>query len=59
MFARYRKSIAALIGTLSTWGLAAGADGVYTQLEWWGLVAAFGTVVAVWGVPNEDAPDQG
>lgn len=52
---RYRKSLAALIGTVATWGAAAAATGGVTPAEWWGLLAALGTVVAVWGVPN-DAP---
>lgn len=50
---KYRKSIAAFIGAVATWGLAAAEDGVYTQPEWWALLAALAGVVAVWGVPND------
>lgn len=58
MFNRYRKSIAALVGAVATWGLAASADGAYDQAEWWALVAAVGTVVAVWGIPNDPPPGE-
>lgn len=49
---RYRKSIAALLGALSTWGIAS-YEGGYSQGEWWALVGVVGTVVAVWGIPND------
>jgi len=55
---RYRKSIAALVGALATWGLAAAADGEYTHAEWWGLLAALATVVAVWGSENATTPSE-
>jgi len=53
MLARYRKSVAALLGSVATWGLTAGADGTYDQVELWGLLAALAAVFAVWGTPND------
>lgn len=48
---RYAKSIAALIGAVGTWGATAAQDGI-NSVEWFGLLTALGTVLAVWGVPN-------
>lgn len=58
MFSRYAKSISAAVGALATWGLAASADGVYEQQEWWGLVAAAGTTLVVFAVPNTPEEDR-
>ena len=52
MIARNRKGIVALLGGLATWGVAAGADGTYSQVELWGLLAVAATVFGVWGVTN-------
>lgn len=49
---RYAKSIAAFLGTLSTWGVAAGMDGAYDQGELWGLLGVLGTTFAVFQFPN-------
>lgn len=50
---RYRKSIAALLTAVATWGATAAADGSFDAIEWSGLLGALATVVAVWGVPND------
>lgn len=47
-----RKTIAALVGAVLTWGTVAQVDGIETA-EWWGLAVAVATVVGVFGVPNE------
>lgn len=49
---RYAKTVAAVVGTIATWGATASADGTITQVEWWGLLAALAAVVGVYGVPN-------
>lgn len=51
----YRKTMGAILGTLATWGLAASPDGIQAA-EWWGLVAAFATMLTVYGVKNEPSP---
>lgn len=48
------KAIAALLGAVSVWGITAMEDSAVTGVEWFGLVAALGTVFAVWAVPNEE-----
>lgn len=52
--ARYRKSIAALIGGLGTWWAASYQGGI-DGAEQGALLVFLSTVVAVWGLPN-DAP---
>lgn len=52
--ARYRKFIAATIGVLTTWGLAAWADGSeITRYEWIALATALATAWGVYQVPND------
>lgn len=46
------KAIAALLGAVGTWGMTAASDGIQS-IEWFGLLVALGTVVAVWAIPNE------
>ena len=58
MLVKYRKSIVAAIGTLVAWGLSATTDGHVTIAEWWGLVAVVGTVLGVWGIPNDMPPGE-
>lgn len=55
---RYAKTIAAILGAISTWGITAGADGGYDQVEMYGLLGAIATVLAVYGVPNNPPADQ-
>jgi hypothetical protein len=54
----YRKTIAAIVGAVITWGATAQDDGIQA-VEWWGLAAALATVLGVYGVANEPAPDDG
>lgn len=49
---RYMKAIAAFLGALATWGIAAGADGGYDQVELWGLAGVLATVLATYSIPN-------
>lgn len=49
-----RKSIAAIVGAVLTWGSVAQVDGI-TSGEWWGLAIAAATALGVFAVPNEDA----
>ena len=48
----FAKALAALFGAVATWGIAALDDNAVTSPEWFSLLAALGTVLAVWGVPN-------
>jgi len=55
---RYFKAIAALLGAVSTWGITAAADDAISTVEWFGLVGALGTVIAVYAVPNDPPAGQ-
>lgn len=59
---RYAKALAALLGAIGTWGATAAQDGI-SSVEWFGLVTALGTALAVYGVPNTppagEPPDPG
>lgn len=55
---RYAKSIAAVIGAIATWGITAASDNSITLVEWFGLLGALATVVAVYSVPNQPPPGQ-
>jgi hypothetical protein len=58
-FAHYRKSIAAAVGALGAWWLAAFENGTVSPVEYGALIVAIGTVSAVWGVPNDPAEPAG
>ena len=47
-----RKTAAALVGAVLTWGTVAQVDGI-TTAEWWGLAVALATAVGVYSVTNE------
>lgn len=49
----YAKAIAAFLGSLATWGVSAGADGNYSQVELWGLAGVVATVLATYAIPNK------
>jgi hypothetical protein len=55
LIARYRKAIAAFLGSTATWGIAAGADGHYTQVELWGLLGIVAATAGVGWVSNARA----
>lgn len=55
---RYMKTIAALLGSIATWGVAAGEDGILTMVEYFGLLGVLATVVGVYAIPNTP-PDGG
>lgn len=49
-----RKTIATVVGSLCLWALAAWADGSeITRTEWISLIAAVGTPLGVYIVPND------
>jgi len=48
----YSKTVAALLGSVGTWGVTAWEDGGASAGEWFGLVAALAAVFAVWAIPN-------
>lgn len=50
----YRKTVAAVIGAVITWGGTAQVDGI-DGAEWWGLAFAVATVLGVFGVANEQS----
>lgn len=52
----YKKTIAALVGSVLTWGVVAQVDGI-TAAEWWGLAVAAATALGVYGTVNEPGPD--
>lgn len=48
----YRKTLAAVIGAVVTWGTTAQVGG-FDSGEWWGLAAAIATAVGVYRAPND------
>lgn len=48
----YRKALVSLAGAVATWGAA-----TYPEDPRWGLLVAVVGSVAVYIVPNEDAPE--
>ena len=58
---RYWKAILAALGSAATWGITASADGVYEQVELWGLLAGVVATLAVYQKgntpPEGEAPD--
>lgn len=49
---RYIKSIVALLGGISSWGITAAADDAITQVEIYGLLGVLATVLGVYAFPN-------
>jgi hypothetical protein len=50
---RYRKTFAALVGSLLTWaGMAYVPDGVIDRTEWYALAVALAGPLGVWAVSN-------
>lgn len=54
---RYWKTILAVLGGISSWGITAAADDAITQVELYGLLGVLATALAVYGVPN--SPPEG
>lgn len=55
---RYSKTIAAILGAISTWGITAAADEGINAVEWYGLLGALAAVLAVYSVPNKPPADE-
>ena len=49
---RYMKTIAAILGTVSTWGITAGSSEGISGVELYGLLGALSGAFAVYGIPN-------
>ena len=49
---RYAKSLAALLGAIGTWGVTAAEDGAISLGEWFGVLIALSTALAVFALPN-------
>lgn len=47
MFGTYTKAILGTLAALATWGVTAGADGNYNQVEFWGLLGVLVAAVSV------------
>lgn len=54
----YIKTISALLGGISAWGITAIADGAISPAELFGLLGVFGTALAVFHFPNRPPADQ-
>lgn len=52
---RYIKAVLATLGAVATWGITAGADEGYTDVEFYGLLAAIVTALTVYAFPNRAA----
>lgn len=49
---RYIKTIVAVLGGISSWGITAAADDAITQVELYGLLGILATVLGVYAFPN-------
>lgn len=49
---RYAKAIIAFFTSLGAWGATAGLDGVYDQVELWGLTGPLVVTLGVYFFPN-------
>lgn len=49
---RYLKALLAALGAVATWGITAGADEGYTDVELYGLLGAIVTSLTVYAFPN-------
>lgn len=49
---RYVKALLSALGAVATWGITAGADEGYTDVELYGLLGAVVTSLAVYAFPN-------
>lgn len=50
---RYIKAMLAALGAVGTWGITAGADEGYTDVEFYGLLLAMVTALSVYAFPNK------
>lgn len=57
-FSEVRKTVAALLTGIATWGGTALADGEISSVEWFGLVGVVASVIAVFGVSNSAPPGE-
>lgn len=48
----YVKTVIALLGGVSAWGITAAADNNITLVELFGLCGALGTALGVYALPN-------
>jgi hypothetical protein len=55
---RYAKAVVACLSALATWGVTAGADGSYDQVELWGLLGALAAVLITYITPNDPPAGQ-
>lgn len=51
---KYVKTICAVLGGVSTWGLTAAADNAITLVECFGLLGVLSTCLAVYAFPNKE-----
>ena len=51
------KAVAALLGAVGTWGVTAMEDERVAGSEWFGLLIALGTALAVYGLKNGESAD--
>ena len=49
---RYVKTIVAILGGVSSWGITASADNAITQVELYGLLGVIATALGVYAFPN-------
>lgn len=49
---RYMKTIIAVLGGISAWGMTAAADNAITAVELFGLLGALATALGVYAIPN-------
>lgn len=55
---RYAKAIMAFFTSLGTWGVTAAADGVYDQVELWGITGVIVATIGVYLYPNTTPDDE-
>ena len=55
---RYAKTVVAVIGAVSAWGVTALVDNGVNAVEWFGLLGSLGTALAVYVTPNTPPPGE-
>ena len=55
---RYAKAVMAFFASLGTWGATASLDGVYEQVELWGICGVIAATIGVYLYPNTTPEDE-
>lgn len=48
----YAKAVVGTLAAIATWGVTAGADGEYSQVELWGLLGVIAAALGIYATTN-------